>query len=60
VADCCEHGSEPSGSVKGEQFVELLSHCLRLKMTLIHGASYFLWVIIIIRISFYVAELLCA
>jgi hypothetical protein len=58
VADCCEHGSEPSGSVKGEEFFELLSHCLRLKMALIHGGSYFLSVIIIIPVSFDVTQLL--
>jgi hypothetical protein len=24
VTDCCEHGDEPSGSVKGGEFLDLL------------------------------------
>jgi hypothetical protein len=27
VADCCEHGNEPSRSIKGGEFLDLLSDC---------------------------------
>jgi hypothetical protein len=27
VADCCEHGNEPSGFIKGEAFLGQLSDC---------------------------------
>jgi hypothetical protein len=26
VAGCCEHGNEPSGSVKGKEFLDKLSY----------------------------------
>jgi hypothetical protein len=31
VAGCCEHGNEPSGSVKGGVFLDYLSDCWLLK-----------------------------
>jgi hypothetical protein len=31
VAGCCEHGDEPSGSVKGAIFLDQLSDCQVLK-----------------------------
>jgi hypothetical protein len=27
VASCCEHGNEPSGSIKGGDFLDQLSDC---------------------------------
>jgi hypothetical protein len=27
VAGCCEHGNEPSGSIKGGEFLDSLSDC---------------------------------
>jgi hypothetical protein len=27
VTDCCEHGNEPSGSIKGGEFLDKLSDC---------------------------------
>jgi hypothetical protein len=36
VAGSCEHGNEPSGFMKGEEFFDLLSDCKFLKMTLLH------------------------
>jgi hypothetical protein len=27
VADCCEHGNGPSGSIKGGEFLDRLKHC---------------------------------
>jgi hypothetical protein len=27
VADCCEHGNEPSNSIKGGDFLDWLSDC---------------------------------
>jgi hypothetical protein len=31
VAGCCEHGNEPSGSIKGGEFVDQLSDCQLVK-----------------------------
>jgi hypothetical protein len=31
VAGCCEHGNEPSGSIKGGEFVDYLDDCQLLK-----------------------------
>jgi hypothetical protein len=31
VADCCEHGNEPSGSIKCEKFLDYLSDYQLLK-----------------------------
>jgi hypothetical protein len=31
VAGCCEHGNEPSGSIKGREFLDKLSDCQLLK-----------------------------
>jgi hypothetical protein len=33
VAGPCEHGNEPSGSIKGEEFLDFLSDC----QSLLHG-----------------------
>jgi hypothetical protein len=27
LSDCCEHGNEPSGSIKGVKFLDQLSEC---------------------------------
>jgi hypothetical protein len=32
MAGACEHGNEPSGSVKGEDFLHYLSDCYLLKI----------------------------
>jgi hypothetical protein len=32
VADFCENGNEPSGSIKGGEFLDKLSDCKHLKM----------------------------
>jgi hypothetical protein len=31
VADCCEHGNEPSSSIKGRKFLGYQSDCQLLK-----------------------------
>jgi hypothetical protein len=31
VAGCCEHGNEPSGSIKGGELLDQLSDCQLLK-----------------------------
>jgi len=31
VASCCEHGNEPSGTIKGREFIGYLSDCQLLK-----------------------------
>jgi hypothetical protein len=31
VADCCEHGNEPSGSIKGRKFLDYLTEYSLLK-----------------------------
>jgi hypothetical protein len=31
VAGCCEHGNEPSGSIRDEEFLDWLSKCQLLK-----------------------------
>jgi hypothetical protein len=31
VVGCCEHGNEPSGSIKGGEFLHYLSDCKLLK-----------------------------
>jgi hypothetical protein len=31
VAGPCEHGNEPLGSIKGEEFLDWQSYCKRLK-----------------------------
>jgi hypothetical protein len=42
VAGSCEHDSEPSGSIRGEEFLHELSDCSILKKnsTPIHGSAY--------------------
>jgi hypothetical protein len=32
VADCCERGNEPLGSIQGVEFLDYLSDCMLLKM----------------------------
>lgn len=35
VSGCCEHGHEPSGSIKGRRFLDHLSNCQFLRRTLL-------------------------
>jgi hypothetical protein len=42
VAGCCEHGNEPSGSIKGEEFLDYLSDFVSKEGLLFHGMSYLL------------------
>jgi hypothetical protein len=55
VAGCCEHGNEPSGSIKGSEFLEQSSdYQLRKKeRTLLHvvGSIFYIIIRIIIIIS---------
>jgi hypothetical protein len=41
VAGCCEHGNEPSGSIRGGGFVDLLSDISFLRRTLFNGVCWF-------------------
>jgi hypothetical protein len=37
MTGCCEHGNEPSGSLKGGEFLDYLNVCQLLKRDLLHG-----------------------
>jgi hypothetical protein len=37
---CCEHGDEPSGSMKDGEFLDQLSDCFLLKKNSAHGISW--------------------
>jgi hypothetical protein len=39
MADFCESGNEPSGSIKGEEFLGYLSESLSRRI-LLHGVNY--------------------
>jgi hypothetical protein len=40
VVGSCEHGNEPSGSIKGGEFLRLAEHTISFsRRTLVHGVS---------------------
>jgi hypothetical protein len=40
VVGSCEHGSEPSGSIKGREFLDWLSDCWHLMEDWLYGVDY--------------------
>jgi hypothetical protein len=52
VTGCCEHGNEPSGSIKGAEFIRQLSECwLFMERVITSSNSKYLGQVAVLEIS---------